>query len=216
MIGIANHDGDGGSWPSIATLARYAGITERNVQKQITALIELGEIVRIVNDGGTHRTPEHMRPNRYRILLRCPAGCDRSTNHRTSQTTPDVAGDTSPPSEATPLPLSVATPEPPEEPSVESSKRANARRTLIPAEFEVTPAMREWARQNHPTVDVDFSTKGFIDYWQGEGAKKADWVATWRNRIRAEAQRNAARTAPAVVKPRVEQPAFIDPNTWRD
>ena len=24
LIGIANHDGDGGSWPSIATLAMYA------------------------------------------------------------------------------------------------------------------------------------------------------------------------------------------------
>ena len=39
LLGIANHDGDGGSWPAIATLAKYANVNERNTQKSIERLI---------------------------------------------------------------------------------------------------------------------------------------------------------------------------------
>ena len=83
LIGIANHDGDGGSWPSIATLAKYAGVAERNVQAALKKLEQLHEIRRFVQAGGDHRTASHMRPNRYQVLLRCPADCDGSSQHRT-------------------------------------------------------------------------------------------------------------------------------------
>jgi len=89
LVGIANHDGDGGAWPSIATLAKYASITPRNVQKAIQHLERLGEIRRHVGAGGTHLTADHMRPNLYQFILRCPATCDRSSRHR-------VHGDTTP------------------------------------------------------------------------------------------------------------------------
>ena len=42
LIGIANHDGDGGSWPSHETLARYAQVDERNVRDAIKKLVDLG------------------------------------------------------------------------------------------------------------------------------------------------------------------------------
>lgn len=120
LIGIANHDGDGGAWPSIATLARYANVTSRTVQKHINTLIELGEIERIMNDGGTHHTPNHMRPNLYKILLRCPANCDGTTQHRMTNEgePPPVQSDTPRPvGQGTPVqrdtpPLSSGTPEP--------------------------------------------------------------------------------------------------------
>ena len=82
MVGIANHDGDGGAWPSVATLAKYACVSERRVQQAITELCGLGEIERMVQQGGTHRTPEWSRPNLYMFKLRCPQGCDRTKNHR--------------------------------------------------------------------------------------------------------------------------------------
>src|SRR6218665_1834088 len=82
LIGIANHDGDGGAWPAVATLARYAGVTERNVQKALAALESLGEIRRLVSSGGDHSTADHMKPNLYQFLLRCPSNCDRSARHR--------------------------------------------------------------------------------------------------------------------------------------
>ncbi|WP_167620524.1 helix-turn-helix domain-containing protein [Plantibacter flavus] len=82
LIGIANHDGDGGAWPSIATLAKYGHVTERNAQKSVAELESLGEIRRLVSAGGTRDTADHLRPNLYKFLLSCPADCDRSKHHR--------------------------------------------------------------------------------------------------------------------------------------
>lgn len=82
LLGIANHDGDGGAWPSIKTLARYANADERTVQRAITALIDSGELSRHVEQGGDRRTRGGRRTNLYRVLVVCPAECDRSPQHR--------------------------------------------------------------------------------------------------------------------------------------
>jgi hypothetical protein len=82
LLGIANHDGDGGAWPSIPTLAAYANVTERNVQKSIDGLLEAGEIRRFVQAGGLRDTPAFDRPNLYHVTLSCPINCDRTTAHR--------------------------------------------------------------------------------------------------------------------------------------
>jgi hypothetical protein len=66
-----------------------------------------------------------------------------------------------------------------------------SRATRIPEPFRVTPAMREWAAVEVPGVDVDRSTRTFVDYWRGESGSKAakrDWVATWRNWLRRDAE----------------------------
>lgn len=79
LLGIANHEGDGGAWPSVATLARYAGgVNRRTVQRSIQELIDLGEISCIVNGGGHGEN----RPNLYKVTLCCPSNCDGSTAHR--------------------------------------------------------------------------------------------------------------------------------------
>lgn len=81
LIGIANHQSDAGAWPSVATLAKYAGgITVRNVQKAIADLVELGELA-VSIQGATH-IPKGRRPNRYDVLVRCPAWCDGTPQHR--------------------------------------------------------------------------------------------------------------------------------------
>ncbi len=51
----------------------------------------------------------------------------------------------------------------------------------------VTPAMKAWAAENVPVVDLAFQTAQFCDYWRGESgqrARKVDWVAAWRNWMR--------------------------------
>lgn len=87
LLGIANHDGDGGAWPSITTLAKYANISERSVQKCVDRLIELNEVKRHLNKGGNAETRGDRRPNRYEILVRCPNECDGSTRHGVKRTT---------------------------------------------------------------------------------------------------------------------------------
>jgi hypothetical protein len=69
LIGIANHDGDGGAWPSIATLARYSGQSHRHVQRVIRELEGRGLVSTDLNEGGTLKTRDHERPNRYTLHL---------------------------------------------------------------------------------------------------------------------------------------------------
>ena len=96
LLGIANHEGDGGAWPSIERLMVYAQADRRTVQRAIEKLIEMGELRRIMQQGGTHKTPAGSRPNLYRVLVVCPPNCDRSSAHREISTgaapTPPLEG----------------------------------------------------------------------------------------------------------------------------
>ena len=69
LVGIANHDGDGGAWPAIATLATYVGVTPRQVQKLLRKLEERGLLSIEVQAGGTTKTRSDQRPNLYHLHL---------------------------------------------------------------------------------------------------------------------------------------------------
>lgn len=137
LLGIANHDGDGGAWPSIETLCRYAGVSRRNVQKALDDLEGLGEIKRHRQAGGNGAIPEHLRPNLYEVRLSCPPDCDRTRHHRPMSTlpvyrvsvaTPPVAFDTPPGvgSDTLTSPIKPTTDEFPEERSVAERTREGA------------------------------------------------------------------------------------------
>ena len=120
LLGIANHDGDGGAWPSVATLARYGNCSVRNTQRAIAKLEELGEIRVHVQQGGNARTPDHVKPNLYEFVLTCSPDCDRTKNHRSRYELPDPltpasphdVGVTPPPDASVTPPLTPASPEP--------------------------------------------------------------------------------------------------------
>jgi hypothetical protein len=82
LLGIANHDGDGGAWPTVATLAKYANVHPRNVQKALEKLVSLGEIQVQPQAGGLAGMVDCERPNLYHVIVRCPLWCDGSTQHR--------------------------------------------------------------------------------------------------------------------------------------
>lgn len=82
LLGIANHYGDGGAWPTVGTLARYANATERTVQRSLSNLVKLGELGIVRQGGGTQWMKDGERPNRYDVLVTCPQMCDGSTQHR--------------------------------------------------------------------------------------------------------------------------------------
>lgn len=77
-LGIANHQGDGGAYPSRATLARYGRCSDRYVKLAIQQLINLGELV-VQDRAGRNGT------NVYIMSVPCPPDCDRTTNHRPVQ-----------------------------------------------------------------------------------------------------------------------------------
>jgi hypothetical protein len=63
------------------------------------------------------------------------------------------------------------------------------RATRIPEPFIVNQKMRDWARDEVPGVDVDRSTRMFVDHWRaatGQNSSKRDWVAAWRNWLRKD------------------------------
>jgi len=70
LIGIANHDGDGGAWPTLETLARYANCGERNVRLALRRLEASGELVIHYNQGGTLFQRRDRRPNRYELQVK--------------------------------------------------------------------------------------------------------------------------------------------------
>ena len=82
LIGVANHEGDGGAWPALATLMRYANLDRRNVQRALTKLVELGELDVLKQQGGNNLTHSAFRPNLYRVQVKCPYNCDRTSQHR--------------------------------------------------------------------------------------------------------------------------------------
>jgi hypothetical protein len=78
LLGIANHAGDGGAWPSRYTLAKYAGCSEDHVRKAVKRLVGMGELRVHVQGGGMADDVDAYRPNRYDVLVTCPSDCDRS------------------------------------------------------------------------------------------------------------------------------------------
>jgi hypothetical protein len=95
LMCIANHQGDGGAWPSIATLAKYTKLSERRVQQIIRDLQLSGELIIHEKAGGITATGI---TNLYFVNIACPSECDGTTNHRVGvqSPTPRGAGDFTP------------------------------------------------------------------------------------------------------------------------
>jgi hypothetical protein len=76
--------------------------------------------------------------------------------------------------------------EPEPEPTTSNEVVSKARATRLPENFEVTEEMKDWAKEKHPTIDLETATANFRDYWTSKptAATKLDWVATWRTWIR--------------------------------
>ena len=73
LLGIANHEGDGGAYPAVDTLARYANLDRRATQR-ILRKLEDASLLSSARRTGSSTV--------YRVLVQCPEDCDRTTNHR--------------------------------------------------------------------------------------------------------------------------------------
>lgn len=57
-------------------------------------------------------------------------------------------------------------------------------KTDLPMAIEITDKMRAWAHEEGITSDLQLETRKMLDHFKGNGEKKADWNATWRNWMR--------------------------------
>lgn len=162
LLGIANHFGDNGAWPSIETLARYANASERSIKRDIQELIELGELTVDVNAAPMNT---QYKTNLYWI------------NVQAGVTTQVSRGDSSGKSGVTPVGTQNI---------IKNHKESDTRATRISEDFSVSREMRNWAAMNHPDVDIDKATLNFVDYWltKPKNNTKLDWVRTWQTWIR--------------------------------
>lgn len=140
LIGIANHDGDGGAWPSVATLARYANCEPRSVQRCIRRLETLGLVATDRNAGGTKDTPDDRRPNRYRLFPQAVENSvdgvtGESPRSRTGRPGSHPGGD-----RAVPDGVTGVSPEPSQEPS---KNRAAHPSDAGPTLDDLSPAMKK-------------------------------------------------------------------------
>lgn len=66
LLAIADHQGEIGAWPSIATLAKMVNSSERSVQRDIQYLQEIGELKVEVQNAPTNR---QYKSNLYWVML---------------------------------------------------------------------------------------------------------------------------------------------------
>ncbi|WP_225840276.1 helix-turn-helix domain-containing protein [Streptomyces sp. NK08204] len=59
--------------------------------------------------------------------------------------------------------------------------------------FTVTDAMRRWANEVHPHVNLTHSTQQFISHYRSTGTRRRNWPEAWRKWIAEDADRAARR-----------------------
>lgn len=94
LLGIANHQGEQGAWPSIETLAKYANASERSVMRDIQDLEALGELI-VERNAAPIRG--QYRPNLYWVTVDSSGVTDSTsgvTDSTSGVTNRVVRGDT--------------------------------------------------------------------------------------------------------------------------
>lgn len=119
LLGIANHaDAHGeNAWPSVSTLARYANVSERSVQRSLKQMESDGHIRIRRQRGGTADTPNDRRPNLYTVVMN---GVTRTSPRQVEMTLVDTSRD----DVGVVHGVTQVSPEPSYEPSVKETRRA--------------------------------------------------------------------------------------------
>lgn len=198
----ANADGSE-TYPSAATVAADTGMSVRGVRGVISTLMELGVLI----PGGL----SSLGTRSYKLdLSACApdAPCATRTSadragvqdaHGEGDAEGECASPHDPVRDAHPN-RPGTTPEPSKGAgALEPAKSKAKRRTRIPDPFILNGAMREWAAEKTPTVDVRSETEKFVDYHRGKGDPQLDWIATWRNWMRNAVRFNGNGRAKASV-----------------
>lgn len=58
------------------------------------------------------------------------------------------------------------------------------RGTTAPAEFEITPELKEWATKHGYDLDLDHETQQFLDHHRAKGSVFTEWQSAWRTWMR--------------------------------
>ena len=214
---VANYvNQDGQAWPYVNTVAETIGKSRDTAARALRGLVRKGVLVRVVQGGGARDQEDTTRPNLYvwnakEAVERWRAGAGDADPgadqvdlpvHTPPTWVPVVPPPARTPDDAGRPPAPAPRPEPPAPASqAPSPKQARPTRgTRLPADFTVTPQMRDWAARTTPDVNIGAETERFTDYWvaaPGQRGVKTDWTATWRNWMRKAQEQAPAQDRPA-------------------
>lgn len=177
LLGIASHADKFGdnAWPSIDTLAKYAFVDPRSVQRCIGDLVRLGYVFREINEGGSRKTAPHMRPNLYRLNM-AEKSVVLAEKHPLTPVSPPDMGVTPPPDASVTTPLTPVSPPPLTWVSPEQS-----------IEPSIEPSIKKTSAQALHLPDVDHEV--LADFLKIRLAKKAPLTETAIKGIRREAEK---------------------------
>jgi hypothetical protein len=188
LLAIADHQGEIGAWPSIATLAKRANASERSVQRDIQELVELGELKVDLRDAPTRG---QYKANRYWVTLAGVVDSHSEVTDSFSEVTDLTSEVTESPSEVTAggvLTLNRTI----TKPLRETSYR-------LPDDWQPKDDDIRVMSEHFPEIDLKLETHAFRDYWRavpGAKGRKSDWDATWRNWIRNSFKRSKGKAKP--------------------
>jgi hypothetical protein len=198
---LRHADRGGKAFPSRRRIAERLRCSTDSVDRAIRELTVLGAM-HVERQGG--KPGQAFRSNVYRLLKQpTPSRTVAATPGRTAAE--DLAAPV--PNEREPSNESHLTPLP----SAGAPSKPEKRGTRIPADFEPTEALRFWAAEHCPLVNVNYETAQFIDYWtaaSGRTSTKKDWPAAWRVWMRTTQKRAVESAAKGGAKPDVLEAAL--------
>ncbi|HEX9993914.1 MAG TPA: helix-turn-helix domain-containing protein [Acidimicrobiales bacterium] len=170
----------GHTWPSYATVAGEANVSERWAKTLVKRLITAGHVKQVADGGGRQSNVyEVVGAPRSGERLRSPLRC--SSVHPRGELT-DTPG------------VMVGSPEPLVNPQGTVMGVAGApeagnsprrkRRTEAPDLLPVTDKLRAWAAKEGITANLDAETEKMLDHYRGTGERFADWQAVRKNWLR--------------------------------
>lgn len=187
LIGIANHDGDGGAWPSRATLARYAECSDATVKRALRSLAAKGVIRVEQNAGGTATMRADRRPNLYHITLDGGSSVNGGSSGAPTGGHPRPDGGSS----VTERGVIAVTPEPSLELSTEPSTEPSTPHDfdefweLYPRRVAKADALKAWRQMpQHERALAIVAIPHHIALWraEGRGTRVVPYPATWLRR----------------------------------
>lgn len=150
--------------------------------------------IKAISDGGSHTfdnvQPAHTDCNLLKGGNAIQLATVKPTDSWFPQSPPAGFGKAN--KSATTKPPFLIDPETTPESTTKTTRSKSDAGTRIPEPFLLTAEMRAWAKKECPNINITKGTQEFVDYWRGrvgKEGKKADWEATWRNRMRVLQER---------------------------
>jgi hypothetical protein len=173
LLAIADHQGEIGAWPSIATLAKMCNASERSVQRDIKELEFMGELIIETQNAPVK---SQYKSNLYWVNLPGVTNQASGVTDSTSGVTDSaIRGDT----------------------VVVQNQRTITeplqKETRLPKDWYPNDSLLQKFATKWPLLDPDYNIEQFVLFWHSVNKKKIDWDLTFINWMNKEQKHHESR-----------------------